>query len=82
MKCQSCAEKIKSVLDIVPGVTAVKVSGENVSVLVESNLASSIIQQKIESTWNIAVLKGYGGKLGMWFDGSCAIKCSFLLLIN
>lgn len=65
MKCPSCAEKIKASLKDVEGVTGFEVSFEKGTVLVESSLPSSVIQQKLESNGNTAVLKGYGGKLGI-----------------
>lgn len=64
MKCQSCADKIKNAFKDCDGINGVEVSLDKGTVLVESTLPSSIIQEKLESTGNIAVLKGYGGKLG------------------
>lgn len=63
MKCQSCADKVKNALKDTDGVNKIEVSLENGTVIVESVLPSSVIQQKIESTGNVAVLKGYGGQL-------------------
>lgn len=63
MKCPSCAEKIKGSLKDVEGITGFEVSFEKGTVLVESSLPSSVIQQKLESNGNTAVLMGYGGKL-------------------
>ncbi|CAH1402053.1 unnamed protein product [Nezara viridula] len=63
MKCHSCVEKIKASLKDVEGITGVEVSYDKGTVLVESSLPSSVIQQILESNGNTAVLKGYGGKL-------------------
>ena len=63
MTCQKCVDSIKQTLSGVKGVSHVDISLENESVIVETELPSSEIQDKIELTGRRAVLKGYGGKL-------------------
>ncbi|XP_073968724.1 copper chaperone for superoxide dismutase isoform X2 [Rhodnius prolixus] len=64
MKCQSCADKIKSNLQDSEGIDSVKVSFDKGIVLVKTSLPSSVIKEKLEAEGNIAVLNGYGNEVG------------------
>ncbi|KAK9499073.1 hypothetical protein O3M35_003586 [Rhynocoris fuscipes] len=64
MKCQSCADKIKTKLESTVGVDSVEVILDKGIVLVKSNLPSSVIKEKLEDGGNVAVLNGYGSQLG------------------
>lgn len=61
MTCQKCVNSIKDALSGVKGIQNVNISLDEESVIVETELPSSEIQEKIESTGRRAVLKGYGG---------------------
>ncbi|KAJ9593961.1 hypothetical protein L9F63_014602 [Diploptera punctata] len=61
MICQKCVNSIKESLTGVKGIQNVDISLEKESVIVETELPSSEIQEKIESTGRRAVLTGYGG---------------------
>ncbi|XP_069680746.1 copper chaperone for superoxide dismutase isoform X1 [Periplaneta americana] len=61
MTCQKCVTNIRDALSGVDGIDSVDISLGNETVIVETTLPSSEIQQKIESTGRRAVLKGYGG---------------------
>ncbi|XP_066574858.1 copper chaperone for superoxide dismutase isoform X2 [Amia ocellicauda] len=60
MSCDSCVQKIRSVLDGVPGVRSVDIDLQQGAVLVEAALTSREVQDLIESTGRRAVLKGMG----------------------
>ncbi|KAM7366414.1 hypothetical protein PAMP_015853 [Pampus punctatissimus] len=61
MTCESCADKVRAVLEGKPGVQSFSVDVSKESVLVESALTSAEVQALIESTGRRAVLKGIGG---------------------
>ncbi|KDR15674.1 copper chaperone for superoxide dismutase [Zootermopsis nevadensis] len=61
MTCQKCVNKIRDSLNNVKGIENIDISLEKETVIVETSLPSSEVQQKIESTGRRAVLKGYGG---------------------
>ncbi|XP_043462972.1 copper chaperone for superoxide dismutase isoform X2 [Leptopilina heterotoma] len=61
MTCQNCVNKVKSTLTNVEGIKNVDISLERGTVVVETDLPYSLIQEKIESTGKKAVFKGYGG---------------------
>lgn len=60
MTCDKCVNKIKSALNNLEGIKRIDVSLESGTVIVETELPSSVIQDTIESTGRKAVLKGYG----------------------
>ncbi|XP_043931927.1 copper chaperone for superoxide dismutase [Protopterus annectens] len=60
MSCESCVQKINSVLQGVSGIRSVKINLESEQVLVETTLTSQEVQDLIESTGRRAVLKGMG----------------------
>lgn len=61
MTCQKCVNIIyKSVADL-KGIRNIDISLERGTVIVETDLPYSIIQERIEQTGKQAVLKGYGG---------------------
>lgn len=60
MTCESCANKVRAVLEDKPGVKSVSVDVAGEAVLVETALTSAEIQTLIESTGRRAVLKGIG----------------------
>lgn len=61
MNGEAIPEKIKSSLTNVAGIDDVRVFPESGTVLVKSSLPICILQEKIESTGQRAVIKGYGG---------------------
>ncbi|KAL1131429.1 hypothetical protein AAG570_011046 [Ranatra chinensis] len=63
MTCQSCVDTIEKKLNKVEGIDNVAISLEKGTVLVQTSLPSSIVQQSIEDTGRRAVIKGYGGVL-------------------
>jgi copper chaperone for superoxide dismutase len=63
MTCQKCVNKIRESLSEVKGIESIDISLDKETVIVETSLPSSEVQQKIESTGRRAVLKGYGGKI-------------------
>ncbi|KAL6254179.1 hypothetical protein P5V15_014802 [Pogonomyrmex californicus] len=63
MTCEKCVNAIsKSIADL-EGVQNIDISLERGTVILETNLPSSVIQERIERTGRRAVLKGYGGEL-------------------
>lgn len=62
MTCQKCVNAIENALSSVDGVNNCQVSLEQGSVIVDTNLPHSKVQEMIESTGRKAVLKGYGGE--------------------
>lgn len=62
MTCQNCVNSVKNSLSNVEGINNVDISLERGTVVVDTNLPNSLIQEKIESTGKKAVFKGYGGK--------------------
>lgn len=61
MTCQKCIDSVRNVLTGVNGIENIDISLEKGTVIVETNLPYSIIQEKIEQSGKKAVLKGYGG---------------------
>ena len=61
MTCDSCVNSIKNALSNLEGVNNYQVLLENNSVIVDTTLPHSVIQETIEKTGRKAVLKGYGG---------------------
>ncbi|XP_033216741.1 copper chaperone for superoxide dismutase isoform X2 [Belonocnema kinseyi] len=61
MTCQNCVNAVKKSLSNVEGIKDVDISLERGTVVVDTNLPYSLIQEKIEGTGKMAVLKGYGG---------------------
>ncbi|XP_058789485.1 copper chaperone for superoxide dismutase isoform X2 [Phymastichus coffea] len=60
MTCQKCVNAVKGALSKLDGVNDLEISLEQGSVVVDTNLSFSEIQEVIESTGRKAVLKGYG----------------------
>ncbi|XP_012280491.1 copper chaperone for superoxide dismutase [Orussus abietinus] len=60
MTCQNCVNALQNALSVVDGVQNVEISLENGTVIVDTSLPYSLIQDKIEDTGRKAVLKGYG----------------------
>ncbi|XP_075226305.1 copper chaperone for superoxide dismutase [Lycorma delicatula] len=74
MTCESCVNKIKNAVEQLNGVEKVDISLEKGTVVIQSNLPSSLIQNKIESTGRKAVLKGYGsGKDDVSLSSAAAV---------
>nr|XP_012231671.1 PREDICTED: copper chaperone for superoxide dismutase isoform X1 [Linepithema humile] len=67
MTCQKCVKAISESIADLEGIQNVDVSLDRGTVIVETNLPYSIVQEKIEKTGRQAVLKGYG-------DGSSAVS--------
>ncbi|XP_069500883.1 copper chaperone for superoxide dismutase isoform X6 [Ambystoma mexicanum] len=63
MTCQSCVQAIERCLQGIKGVQAVQVSLDSESVLVETTLTAEEVQNLLESTGRLAVLKGMGGSI-------------------
>jgi copper chaperone for superoxide dismutase len=63
MTCENCVNKIRESLSDMKGIESIDISLDNETVIVETSLPSSEVQQKIESTGRRAILKGYGGKI-------------------
>ncbi|XP_020295228.1 copper chaperone for superoxide dismutase isoform X2 [Pseudomyrmex gracilis] len=62
MTCEKCVESIsKSIADL-EGIQNIDISLERGTVIVETSLPHSIIQERIEGTGKQAVLKGYGSE--------------------
>ncbi|XP_014251592.1 copper chaperone for superoxide dismutase [Cimex lectularius] len=62
MTCQSCVKKVEESLTGVEGLNIIDLSLEKGTVLVETSLPSSVVQERIESSGKVAVLKGYGSQ--------------------
>ena len=62
MTCQKCVNAVENSLVGLNGVNNVNVSLERGTVIVDTSLPYSLIQEKIENSGRRAVLKGYGGK--------------------
>lgn len=62
MTCQKCVDAVHNSLAGVNGIENIDISLEKGSVVVETNLPYSVIQEKIEESGRKAILKGYGGK--------------------
>ncbi|XP_015609326.1 copper chaperone for superoxide dismutase [Cephus cinctus] len=60
MTCQKCVDAVQNSLQGIKGISKVDIDFNNGSVIVETNLPHSLIQEKIESSGRTAVLKGYG----------------------
>lgn len=60
MTCQSCVQAVERCLEGVQGIQAVTVNLEAESVLVDTTLTAEEVQDLIESTGRLAVLKGMG----------------------
>ncbi|XP_022197059.2 copper chaperone for superoxide dismutase [Nilaparvata lugens] len=60
MTCESCERKVRNALRDLKEIEKLTISVDNGTVLVETSLPSSIIQDRIESTGMKAVLKGFG----------------------
>lgn len=67
MTCQNCENSIKKVLSELNGINDCQVNWELGSVIVDTELPYTVVQEKIESTGKKAVLKGYGGKRNLIF---------------
>lgn len=61
MTCQKCVNAIRESIADLEGIQNIDVSLERGTVVVETNLPYSVVQEKIEKTGRQAVLKGYGG---------------------
>lgn len=61
MTCQKCVNAIRESIEGMEGIQNIDISLERGTVVVETNLPYSVIQEKIEKTGRQAVLKGYGG---------------------
>lgn len=62
MTCEKCVQAVKNSLSNIDGIQNIDISLETGTVIVDSSLPYSVIQQKIENSGRRAVLKGYGGK--------------------
>lgn len=62
MTCQKCVNTVRESLLDLNGIENLDVSLERGTVVVETNLPFTLIQEKIEKSGKKAVLKGYGGK--------------------
>lgn len=62
MTCEKCVDAIKNCLSDNKDIQKVDISLDRGTVLVETKLPYTIIQEKIESSGKRAVLKGFGGK--------------------
>ena len=62
MTCQNCINAVKNSLSNVEGIKDVDISLERGTVVVDTSLPYSLVQEKIESTGKKAILKGYGGE--------------------
>lgn len=60
MTCQKCVNSVRKSLIELNGINNIDVSLERGTVVVETNLPFTLIQEKIEKTGKKAVLKGYG----------------------
>ncbi|KAF7991776.1 hypothetical protein HCN44_010577 [Aphidius gifuensis] len=60
MTCQSCVDSIEKSLSSLNGVDKIDVSLERGTVVVQSSLPYTLIQEKIEDSGRRAVFKGYG----------------------
>ncbi|XP_065651571.1 copper chaperone for superoxide dismutase isoform X2 [Hydra vulgaris] len=60
MKDSSCVDKISSSLDQLQGIKSFEVDLDKQSVIVTTNLPSSIVQESLESTGMLAVYRGQG----------------------
>ncbi|XP_043268344.1 copper chaperone for superoxide dismutase isoform X2 [Venturia canescens] len=60
MTCEKCVNAIKSSLSGLEGINNIDISLDRGTVVVDSNLPYSVIQEKIEKSGRRAVLKGYG----------------------
>lgn len=74
MTCQKCVNAIRESIANIEGIQNIDISLEHGTVVVETNLPYSVIQERIEKTGRQAVLKGYGG-LNIFLY--CAIKHNF-----
>jgi len=61
MTCEKCVDAISKSLADLEGIRNVDISLERGTVILETNLPFSVIQERIERTRRQAVLKGYGG---------------------
>ena len=66
MTCQKCVDSINNSLTKADGIKNVEVFLDQGSVIVETNLPHTKVQELIENTGRKAVLKGYGGKFLMF----------------
>ncbi|XP_015111150.1 copper chaperone for superoxide dismutase isoform X2 [Diachasma alloeum] len=62
MTCQNCVKKVEESLGELKGIQDVDVSLERGTVVLQTHLPYSVIQEKIESVGKRAVLKGYGDR--------------------
>ncbi|XP_069063930.1 copper chaperone for superoxide dismutase isoform X2 [Pleurodeles waltl] len=60
MTCQSCVQSVERCLEGVQGIQAMKVNLDGESVLVDTTLTAEEVQNLLESTGRLAVLKGMG----------------------
>nr|CAD7267840.1 unnamed protein product [Timema shepardi] len=65
MSCGKCEEKVRGCLSALEGVKVSQVSLEKQSVVVETNQPSTIVLDCIRATGLRAVMKGYGGDVGI-----------------
>lgn len=63
MTCEKCVNAIKNCLSNDKDISKLDVSLDRGTVLVETKLPYTVIQEKIESLGKRAVLKGFGGGL-------------------
>ncbi|XP_032676384.1 copper chaperone for superoxide dismutase [Odontomachus brunneus] len=63
MTCQKCVNAIRESITDMEGIQNIDISLEHGTVVVETNLPYSVIQERIEKTGRQAVLKGYGDEL-------------------
>ncbi|XP_078045225.1 copper chaperone for superoxide dismutase isoform X2 [Augochlora pura] len=63
MTCQKCVEAVEKSLTGVKGIENIDISLEKGNVIIQTNLPSSVIQEKIEQSGRKAILKGYGNSL-------------------
>nr|XP_046479955.1 copper chaperone for superoxide dismutase isoform X2 [Neodiprion pinetum] len=61
MTCEKCVQAVRNSLSNVEGIQNVQISLEDGTVVVDSTVPYSVVQEKIENSGRRAVLKGYGG---------------------
>lgn len=64
MTCDGCANKVKSALGPLKGISSLQIDVENNSVVIETTLPSTVVQSRLETTGLKTVLKGYGSVTG------------------
>ncbi|XP_063001945.1 copper chaperone for superoxide dismutase isoform X2 [Elgaria multicarinata webbii] len=82
MTCQNCVEAIQKSLQAVPGLQLLDIQLDSQSVLVETSLTTEKVQNLLESTGRMAVLKGMGGAVPGPFGSAAVAMVSGLGLVQ